>query len=145
MKTSSKQIIINHEAVEIYNIVLDIEKYPNFIPWCNEIIVKSKTDKKIIADMIVKYKIFLPYTFTSHVFFNKKKLSIRTKYIQGPLKNLKTEWLFKEINKNKSLVVFNINFEFEKNLHQKMAELFFELIENKMIDSFVKRADDILN
>jgi len=144
MKSSQQEIIINHSAKKLYNIVLDIEKYPDFLPWCSEIIIKSKSSEEILADMKVNYNYLLNQTFTSHVFFNSKKLVINTKYIKGPLKNLKTKWIFKELKQNKTKVLFNVTFEFQKYLHQKFAEFFFELIEHKMIDSFKKRADDIL-
>ncbi len=145
MKSSEQEIIINYAAIDLYKIVLDIGKYPEFIPWCKEIIIKSKSKNEILADMIVSYKHFFPQIFTSHVFFNSNKLSITTKYIKGPLKDLKTEWIFIKLDKKKTKVLFNIKFEFQKILHQKLAELFFILIEDKMIDSFKKRADQILN
>ena len=76
---------------------------------------------------------------------NKGLLSINTKYIEGPLKNLNTEWVFKKINNKKTKVLFNVKFKFQKFFHQKIAEIFYELIENTMIDSFKKRADEILD
>ena len=51
MKSSQKEIIINHDAKDLYNIVIDIEKYPEFIPWCSNIIITDNNDKLIIADM----------------------------------------------------------------------------------------------
>jgi len=145
MKSSQQEIIINHKAEDLYKIVLDIEKYPEFIPWCKKIIIKSKSNEEILADMIVNYKFFLPEIFTSHVFFNSNKLLIYTTYIEGPLKDLNTEWYFEKLEEKKTKVLFSIKFEFQKFLHQKLAEFFFDLIENKMIDSFKKRADEILN
>ena len=145
MKSSKQEIIINHRAKDLYKIVLDIEKYPEYIPWCKEIIIKSRSKNVILADMIVCYKYFLPQTFTSHVMFDSNKLLINTNYIKGPLKDLSTEWLFKKLEIKKTKIIFIIKFEFQRLLHQKMAELFFGLIENKMIDSFKKRADEILN
>ena len=56
MKSSQQQIIINYAAKDLYNIVLDIEKYPEFIPWCDSINILSKSKNEIIADMIVKHK-----------------------------------------------------------------------------------------
>ena len=145
MKRSKKNITINHNADNLFDIVIDIEKYPEFIPWCTGMHVHSKNKKEILADMHVVYKFFIPQKFGSHVFFNKKKLNIKTIYTDGPLKDLKTDWQFKSINKKKTIVVFTVEFEFKKFLHQKLAETFFPLIENKMINSFIKRANDILN
>ena len=145
MKSSKQEIIINHRAKDLYKIVLDIEKYSEYIPWCKKIIIKTRSKNEMLADMIVSYKYFLPQTFTSHVFFNSNKLLINTNYIEGPLKDLNTEWYFEKLKEKKTKVLFNINFEFQKFLHQKLAEFFFDLIENKMIDSFKKRADEILD
>ena len=58
---------------------------------------------------------------------------------------MKTEWYFEKLEEKKTKVIFSIHFEFQKFLHQKLAEFFFNLIENKMIDSFKKRADEILD
>ena len=145
MKSSQQEIFLNHEAKDLYKIVLDIEKYPEFIPWCNKIIIISKSKNELLADMIVSYKSFLPQIFTSHVFFNSNKLLINTNYVKGPLKDLKTEWYFEKLEENKTKILFNIKFEFHKFLHQKLAEFFFDLIENQMVDSFKKRADEILD
>ena len=145
MKSSKQEIIINHRAKDLYKIVLDIEKYSEYIPWCNKIIIKTRSKNEMLADMIVCYRYFLPQTFTSHVIFDSNKLLINTNYIKGPLKDLSTEWLFKKLEIKKTKLIFNVKFEFQRLLHQKLAELFFGLIENKMIDSFKKRADEILD
>ena len=145
MKSSQQEILINHAAKDLYKIVLDIEKYPEFIPWCKGIIIKSKSKNEMLADMIVSYKNFLQHTFTSHVIFDSNMLKISTNYIQGPLKDLSTEWIFEKLEIKKTKIVFNMKFEFQRLLHQKLAEFFFNLIENKMIDSFKKRADEILD
>ena len=145
MKSSKQEIIINHRAKDLYKIVLDIEKYSEYIPWCKKIIIKTRSKNEMLADMIVCYRYFLPQTFTSHVMFDSNKLLINTNYIKGPLKDLSTEWLFKKLEIKKTKIIFNVKFEFQRLLHQKLAELFFGLIENKMIDSFKKRADEILD
>ena len=145
MKSSNREEIINHNAKDLFNIVLDLESYPYFIPWCSAMKVHSKSEKEIFADMVVWYKYFMPQQFGSHVIFDKKKLNIKTTYIKGPLKDLKTNWLFKSIKQNKTLINFEVEFEFKRFFHQKIAETFFPLIENKMIESFKERADEILD
>ena len=105
----------------------------------------SKNKNEIYADMVVWYKYFMPQTFGSHVTFDKKKLSISTTYIEGPLKDLKTNWIFESLKKNQTRIRFNVEFEFKRFFHQKIAEAFFPLIENKMIESFKVRADEILD
>ena len=144
MKSSNREEVVDHNAKELFDIVLDIESYPYFIPWCSAMKVHSKNDKEIYADMIVWYKYFMPQKFGSHVVFDKKNLNISTTYIEGPLKDLKTKWSFKSLKKNRTLISFTVEFEFKRFFHQKIAETFFPLIENKMIESFKVRANEIL-
>ena len=72
MKSSDQEIIIEHGAKNLYKIVLEIEEYPKFIPWCNSVNIQYKKIDEILVDMIVFYKYFSPQTFTSHVKFNSK-------------------------------------------------------------------------
>ena len=145
MKRSKKEIELNHKAIDLYNIVLDIERYPEYIPWCSNIEILKKNSKEIKANMYVDYKFFTSQKFTSKVIYNLEKLIIKTKYIEGPLKDLETVWYFKDINSTKSKVLFEVEFEFKNFFHQKLAELFFPLIENKMIESFIRRANNTLD
>ena len=99
MKSSNREEIVDHDAKGLFDIVLDIESYPYFIPWCSAMRIHSKNKNEIYADMVVWYKYFMPQTFGSHVTFDKKKLSISTTYIEGPLKDLKTNWIFESLKK----------------------------------------------
>ena len=145
MQQSNQAIKLNHKAIDLYKIVLDIEKYPDYIPWCSKIEILQREKNEINAIMIVDYKFLPSQKFTSNVIFDLEKLFIKTKYIEGPLKDLNTIWEFKEIKKNKSKILFSLEFEFKNFFHQKFAELFYPLVENKMIESFIKRADQILD
>ena len=145
MKTSNKKITINHNAKKLFEIVLDLEKYPEFIPWCTSMQINSKKKNEILADMYVLYSFILPQKFGSHVIYDKKKLNIQTIYIDGPLRDLKTVWNFESVNNKSTIINFKVEFEFKKFLHQKMAETFYPLIENKMIESFKNRASQILD
>ncbi len=145
MKESNKSIEFNYNAKELFDIVLDIEKYPDYIPWCKKINILKKNKNSIKANMIVNYKLLPTQQFISIVTYDVKNLLIKTQYIEGPLKNLDTIWKFVKIEKNKTLVNFNIKFEFKNFFHQKISEVFYSLVENKMMESFEKRAKKILN
>ena len=144
MKQSNKEIDLSHNAVDLYKIVLDIAKYPEYIPWCTSIEIIDKKKNTIMANMIVDYNFFPSQKFTSKVNYDINKLVIKTSYIEGPLKDLFTVWEFRKIKKNQTKIFFDINFEFKNFFHQKIAEIFFHLVEKKMINSFIKRADEIL-
>ena len=145
MKNSQKEEIVNHPAKKLFDIVIDIASYPEYIPWCTKMVINERKNNEIYADMYVHYKLIFAQKFGSHVKFNRNKLIIETNYIEGPLKDLTTNWKFEEINKNKSKIIFNVNFEFKNFIHQKVAETFYPLIENKMIHSFKERADSFLD
>ena len=145
MKQSKKEIELNHNANDLYNIVLKIEEYPDYIPWCSNIKIIERKKNEIKAIMIVNYKFFPTQKFTSKVVYDLKNKKIKTSYIEGPLKDLFTTWEFIQLEKNKTKVIFVVGFEFKNFIHQKLAELFFPLIEIKMMNSFIGRADNILN
>ena len=145
MKNSKREEVISHSAIKLFNIVLDIESYPEYIPWCTKMIINQRNKNEIYADMYVKYKFILSQKFGSHIKFDKNNLTIETSYIEGPLEDLTTKWKFQEIDKKKSKIFFDVNFEFKNYIHQKVAETFYPLIETKMIDSFKKRADNSLD
>ena len=145
MKNSKREEVISHSAIKLFKIVLDIESYPEYIPWCTKMVVNQRNKNEIYADMYVKYKFILSQKFGSHIKFDKNNLTIETSYIEGPLEDLTTKWKFQEIDKKKSKIFFDVNFEFKNYIHQKVAETFYPLIENKMIDSFKKRADNSLD
>ena len=145
MKQSNQAIELKYKAIDLYKIVLDIEKYPDYIPWCTKIEILQRKKNEINAIMIVDYKFFPSQKFTSNVIFDLEKLFIKTKYIDGPLKDLNSIWKFKDTKKNKSKVLFFLEFKFKNFFHQKFAELFYPLVEYKLIESFIKRADQILD
>ena len=145
MKESNKSIELNYNAKELFDIVLDIEKYPDYIPWCKKINILKRNKNSIKANMIVNYKLLPTQQFISIVTYDEKNLLIKTQYIEGPLKNLDTIWQFAKIEKNKTIINFNIKYEFKNFFHQKISEVFFSLIENKMMESFEERAKKILN
>ena len=117
MKNSKREEVIAHSAKKLFDIVIDIESYPKYIPWCTKMIINKRKKNEIFADMYVKYKFILAQKFGSHVKFDKIKMTIQTSYIEGPLKDLTTMWKFEEIDKENSKIYFDVNFEF-KNYFQ---------------------------
>ena len=93
--------------------VLDIEKYPEFVPWCLNSKVYSKKDKddkiEIVADLTIG-KSFFNETFKSYVIYDKSLDSIHVTNIDGPLKHLENKWFFKQKARN-SEVDFRVDFE----------------------------------
>ena len=121
--------------------VLDIEKYPEFIPWCLEGKLNEKKISKdfieIKADLKVGKK-FINEVYSSLVLYSKKKDTITVTNIDGPLKYLKNEWVFKEINTSTQLN-FSIDFELKNNFLNLIMKNSFNFGLNKIADAFEER------
>ena len=122
--------------------VLDIEKYPEFVPWCLEGKIHEKKESEDLIEIKGDLKVgkrFLNETYTSLVLYYKEKDKILVTNIDGPLKHLQNEWRFKEINEQTQLE-FDIDFELKNNLLNTIMKKSFNLGLNKIADAFEKRA-----
>ena len=122
--------------------VLDIEQYPKFVPWCLDAKIHERKDSndfiQIKADLKVGKK-FINETYTSLVLYSKKKNLITVTNLKGPLKHLKNEWRFKEIN-NKTQLDFSISFELQNKFFNIIMKNYFNFGLNKITDAFEQRA-----
>ena len=145
MSSATIKKIIPCKKKQLIEMVLDIEKYPEFVPWCldGKIHEKKETDDliEIKADLKVGKK-FLNQTYTSFVLFDKNLDKIIVNNLDGPLKHLKNEWTFKEVN-NSTQLIFDIDFELKNPILNKIMENSFEMGLKKIADAFEKRAIDI--
>ena len=142
MSTASIKKIIPCKKDQLINMVLDIEKYPEFVPWClgGKIHEKKETNDiiEIKADLKVG-KRFLNETYTSLVHYHKSIDKIIVSNLGGPLSHLKNEWTFKEIN-NSTQLEFDIDFSLKNNLLNAIMKRSFNFGLNKIANAFEKRA-----
>ena len=126
----------------LIKMVLDIEKYPEFVPWCINAkvykIVNKESFIEIIADLTIG-KSFFNETYKSFVTYNKSEDFIKVTNIGGPLKHLENNWYFKQIGKN-SEVTFDINFELKNKILNLLMTKSFDIGLKKIGDAFEKRA-----
>ena len=125
--------------------VLDIEKYPEFVPWCLDGKINDRKEGKDLIEIKGDLKVgksFLNETYSSLVVYHKNKDKILVTNLGGPLKFLENEWSFKEIN-NSTQLDFNINFELKNNLLNAIMKRSFNMGLNKIAEAFEKRAMDI--
>ena len=125
--------------------VLDIEKYPEFVPWCLGSKIYEKKDKgdtvEIIADLTIG-KSFFKETYKSFVTYNKSTDTIYVTNIEGPLKYLENKWFFKDLG-DSSEVEFQVDFELKNKILNFLMNKSFDLGLIKIADAFQKRADDL--
>ena len=142
MSSASIKKIISCKKKQLIEMVLDIEKYPEFVPWCIEgkIRDRNESDDLIIFNGDLKVgKSILNETFSSQVSYFKEKDKIIVTNLDGPLKHLKNEWLFKDIN-NATQLEFFIDFELKNPVLNAIMKKSFELGLNKIAKSFEERA-----
>ena len=122
--------------------VLDIEKYPEFVPWCINGKIHNRNDKEdkieITADLTIG-KSFFNETYKSFVIYEKSTDSIYVTNIDGPLKHLENKWFFKQKGKN-SEIDFHIDFELKNKILNVLMTKSFGLGLKKIADAFEKRA-----
>tara|TARA_Y100000590_G_C15386812_1_gene888553 strand:- start:89 stop:538 length:450 start_codon:yes stop_codon:yes gene_type:complete len=145
MPNASIKKIIPCKKIDLINMILDIEKYPEFVPWCLSGKIHSKKDLKDMIEMeadLTVGKKFLNQTYKSHVTYYKEKDKIIVSNIDGPLKYLKNEWQIKEVN-NQSEVSFTIDFEIKNVFYNMIMKKSFDQGLRNIADAFEKRATQL--
>ena len=140
MVSFSKNKILNHPVKKIYNIIADVKKYPDFLPWCNEITIKEKTKKYIITEVKVGFK-NINETYVCRVLLYPQK-RITLEYIRGPFEHLEIDWKFKKITKIKTDVNFFCSFKFKSIFLRLSTSFFLENAVEKMVDAFEKKLNN---
>ena len=145
MPQASVKRLIQIEKKKLIDLVLDIDKYPNFIPYCINSKVYERNDKgeniHIIADLTIGKGIFKD-TYKSDVRFNKKEDTIYVTNIDGPLKYLENRWYFNQKG-NMTEVSFDVDFELKNKFLNILMTKSFTYGLNKIADAFQKRADEV--
>ena len=145
MPKASVKRLIECSKDQLIHLVLDIESYPTFIPYCLNSKVHEKKDNKdftlIVADLTIGKGPFKA-TYKSDVKFNKNTDSIHVTNIEGPLKHLDNKWVFLEKD-NSTEISFDIDFEIENKFLNIVMSKSFQYGLDKIADSFQKRANDL--
>jgi coenzyme Q-binding protein COQ10 len=142
MSSASIKKIIPCKKNQLIEMVLDIEKYPEFVPWCIEGKIHDKNESADLITFNGNLKVgkrFLNEIFFSQVTYYKEKDKIIVSNLDGPLKHLKNEWIFKEIN-NMTQLEFFIDFELKNPILNLIMNRSFELGLDKIAKSFEERA-----
>ena len=142
MSTATIKKIISCKKNQIIEMVLDIEQYPQFVPWCLEGKINYKNNSENFIEINADLKVgkrFINETYSSLVLYSKKKDLITVTNIDGPLKYLKNEWKFKELN-NKTQLDFSIDFELQNNFLNMIMKNYFNFGLKKITDAFEQRA-----
>lgn len=145
MPKASVKRLIKCKKEQLINLVLDIEKYPVFVPFCVDSKIYEKNEKDnlllIVADLTIGKGPFKD-TYKSDIKFNRKEDSIYVTNLDGPLKHLENNWRFKEEN-NITEVSFEVDFELKNEFLNIVMTKSFQFGLNKIADAFQKRAEHL--
>ncbi|AGF74384.1 hypothetical protein BAnh1_05050 [Bartonella australis AUST/NH1] len=138
---------IAHNAREMFDLVSDVERYPEFVPMCESLVVRSREEFEektlLLADMTVGYKMFREI-FTTQVFLQPRENLIEVKYINGPFKYLENRWIFHPTQDiNTCNIEFSIDYEFKSKMLGLVMGSVFDIAFRKFTDAFEKRAHQI--
>ncbi len=139
--------ILNYSAEKLYQIIIDVESYPEFLPWCKFAKITKYIDiNQFEADLTVNFKAVMQ-KYTSLVVgdfdADKKNFTVTAKAISGPFRKLETKWHIIAIDSDVSNVSCEINFEFSSRLIDKMLSSVFTIASQKMISAFEERAKNL--
>ena len=138
---------VPHNAGDMFELVADVEQYPQFVPLCQALRVRSRTPKGqapeiLVADMTVAYKL-IRETFTSRVTLERPALTILVEYLDGPFSRMENRWTFRDLNENACEVEFFIDYEFRSRILAMLMGAMFEAAFRRFAAAFEKRADQV--
>ncbi|WP_428409654.1 type II toxin-antitoxin system RatA family toxin [Hyphococcus sp.] len=142
MTARHTQTEVPYTADQMFALVADVEKYPEFLPWCAALRVIERSENALTADMVVAYSVFREH-FRTRVTMDRVNKSIDVAYVNGPFRNLENRWRFTDKAEGGSVIDFEIEFEFKNFLLQATAQAVFDKAFARMSEAFVKRAEDV--
>ena len=135
-----------HSAEQMFSLVADVERYPEFLPLCEALTVRSRKEREgrtmLVADMTVGYKA-IRETFTSQVLLKPDVNEIDVQYLEGPFRYLSNLWRFEPAGPSACNVVFFIDYEFKSRVLGALMGAMFDRAFRMFTDAFEKRADAI--
>ena len=137
---------VAHSAEAMFDLVADVEAYPEFVPLCERLVVRARRqdgEKQIlVADMTTGYKV-IRETFTSQVTLDRQALTIRADYLDGPFRFMENLWTFVPAGEGQSDIRFHIVYEFKSRAPALLMGTMFDRVFRTFSEAFEKRADVI--
>ena len=141
MAQVDRSALVLHTAEEMFDLINDVERYPEFLPWCAKTEVVSRTEEELVATLFLS-KGGLNYSFTTR---NQLTRPTRMTLVleEGPFSNLEGVWDFKVLSDEASKVSLNLNFEFSGKIASFAMSKVFNQVATTLVDAFVERADQV--
>ncbi|WP_193180567.1 type II toxin-antitoxin system RatA family toxin [Nisaea sediminum] len=141
MPTHAEKRAVPFSPQQLFDLVADVQRYPEFLPWCVGARIRKREGNLVVADLIIGYKM-IRERFTSRVTLSPEKNRIDVEYADGPFKYLNNHWVF-EPHEGGCMIDFYVDFEFKSRVLQKIIEVFFNEAVRRMVTAFESRAHDL--
>lgn len=141
MPTHAEKRVLPYSKEQLFDLVAQVDRYPEFLPWCLGCRVKSRTEEQVVADMVIGFKVFRE-GFTSRVHL-KKPDRVDVAYENGPFKYLDNHWIFNDMGDGTTEIDFYVDFEFRSKILQTAIGAVFNEAVRRMISAFEQRAHDL--
>jgi ribosome-associated toxin RatA of RatAB toxin-antitoxin module len=139
MALVEKSMLVEYPAASMFSLVLDVERYPEFLPWCGGAEILSRDEQTVHAALLINYK-GIKQRFSTRNRVEMPNL-IEITLIEGPFRHLDGRWRFTPLGTQACKVEFALHYEFVNRLLEKLIGPVFTYIANSFIDAFVKRAE----
>jgi coenzyme Q-binding protein COQ10 len=138
---------VQHRAQQMFDLVADVERYPEFVPLCQSLKVRQRMPKPdgtevVVADMTVSFKL-VKETFTSQVTLDRPNMKILVEYLRGPFSTLENRWTFEPKGEEACDVGFFITYEFKSRMLAMLMGSMFDTAFSRFAAAFEKRADQV--
>lgn len=130
-----------YSAEQMFDLVADVDRYPEFLPWIIATRIKSDSESEMLADMLVGFSA-IREKFTSRV-EKRRPDHIRVHYVDGPLRDLDNIWTFRPLGADACEIDFSVQFAFRNALFEKLAGQYFDRAFRKMVRAFEERAAEL--
>lgn len=139
MPTHAEKRELPYSSGQLFDLVADIERYPEFLPWCVAARIRSRETDMVVADLVIGFKM-IRERFTSRVKLDRPNLRIDVAYTDGPFRYLNNHWVFESLPNGHCRIDFYVDFEFRSLMLQKIIGVLFNEAVRRMVQAFETRA-----
>jgi len=138
MPTHAEKRVLPYTPDQLFDLVADVESYPQFLPWCIGSRIRKRQGQTLVADLVIGFRM-IRERFTSEVKLSREERRIDVRYLDGPFRYLNNHWVFHD-HQEGCLIDFYVDFEFRTKMLQRLMEPLFNEAVRRMVRAFESRA-----
>lgn len=141
MHSLKRNAIVPYSAQEMYDLVDGIDKYADFLPWCNKTTIVSRDEQEVVAELEIAWKGIHKSFSTRNKLYPHHKMDIEL--VNGPMRHLEGIWEFQSLGEKACKINLELDFEFSGSFMDRLFEPVFSYIANSLVDAFIQRAHEV--